>query len=796
MNELQGLIVPVEARIDKLEKGLARANKKQRQAATQMERRAKQSANRLTATYGRAGYNIAASFGKLGPALLAGISVGAVSTATGRIRRVVGEVARIGDAAKTAGLDIEAFQELRYVSDQNRIDVDAMVDGLKELSLRADEFVVTGGGPAAEAFARLGFTATQLAEGLKQPDKLFEDIIEKMQDLDDAARIRISDEIFGGTAAEQFTALIDKGADALRETRQAARDAGAVLDAEVIRKAEELDRKFAALTTRMSNFGKALAVGIADASVKLVTLRTDLEDLTTTVERAESLLGEGTTVELSTDQGALDQHKNTVESIVSEYHRLAEAADQLTGPLFQSASTLAMFGETDASGEMNRIATEINTLVGDLNDGSISAETFEKRIQELATQAQTALAEVSAIDGVQFGNVTSALGGFVTIMNAAIARARELRASLPGANPDGTADPSAVNPDAGDPRGNQLNPPARVVPPTGPTTSLRPQLPGVDASFGFPDKPTGGGSSGGSRSQSDYDRELQSIAEETAALNLEAQALAEVAGKRIEHGDALEYARTRAELLSAAQRSGVADTPALRAQIEQLATEYVKAANSADLAAERIQEVQEASAQGANSIANVFEQMATGALTAEQAVGQLILQILKLSLKKRLLESASGAGGSVFGSFLTLLGGGFANGGFTGRGGKYEPAGIVHKGEYVMSKAATSAIGVGTLDQLHRSAQRGYADGGLVGRAANVSSAPNTSSSGSGEASQAITINAPVTVNGSAGTPEQNADLAKHMGRQMEATMRGVVVQEITAQMRPGNMLNRAGTRR
>ena len=28
----------------------------------------------------------------------------------------------------------------------------------------------------------------------------------------------------------------------------------------------------------------------------------------------------------------------------------------------------------------------------------------------------------------------------------------------------------------------------------------------------------------------------------------------------------------------------------------------------------------------------------------------------------------------------------FATGGFTGRGGKYEPAGIVHKGEYVVPK--------------------------------------------------------------------------------------------------------------
>ena len=53
----------------------------------------------------------------------------------------------------------------------------------------------------------------------------------------------------------------------------------------------------------------------------------------------------------------------------------------------------------------------------------------------------------------------------------------------------------------------------------------------------------------------------------------------------------------------------------------------------------------------------------------------------------------------------------FATGGFTGTGGKYEPAGIVHRGEFVFTKEATSRIGVGNLYRL----MRGYADGGYVG---------------------------------------------------------------------------------
>jgi len=54
-------------------------------------------------------------------------------------------------------------------------------------------------------------------------------------------------------------------------------------------------------------------------------------------------------------------------------------------------------------------------------------------------------------------------------------------------------------------------------------------------------------------------------------------------------------------------------------------------------------------------------------------------------------------------------GSGFSSGGYTGHGGKYEPAGIVHKGEYVLNSETTKALG---LDRLP-----GYANGGAVGAA-------------------------------------------------------------------------------
>lgn len=80
----------------------------------------------------------------------------------------------------------------------------------------------------------------------------------------------------------------------------------------------------------------------------------------------------------------------------------------------------------------------------------------------------------------------------------------------------------------------------------------------------------------------------------------------------------------------------------------------------------------------------------------------------------------SAFGGTSFGSFFGFSSGGavpeFDTGGYTGDGGKYQPKGVVHGGEFVFTKEATSALGVGNLYSLMRSAQ-GYANGGYVGHA-------------------------------------------------------------------------------
>lgn len=97
-----------------------------------------------------------------------------------------------------------------------------------------------------------------------------------------------------------------------------------------------------------------------------------------------------------------------------------------------------------------------------------------------------------------------------------------------------------------------------------------------------------------------------------------------------------------------------------------------------------------------------------------KGIAQMLTQLALVNGMK------SAFGGTGIGAFFGFSDGGlvprFDSGGYTGDGGKYQPKGVVHGGEFVFTKEATSALGVRNLYALMRGAQ-GYANGGYVGHA-------------------------------------------------------------------------------
>lgn len=172
----------------------------------------------------------------------------------------------IRDLSNRAGVAVETFQELEFAARQFGVQQEGLADGLKELALRADEFVKTGGGPAAEAFATLGLSEDELRKNLDNVDALFAQVLERFKTLDTKAqKIRVLDEVFGGTAAEQFLEFMDQGNDAIDTMRGNAREFGVVFSQEFIDKSITAENQINTLGKVIkTNFQRGLIEGFVD----------------------------------------------------------------------------------------------------------------------------------------------------------------------------------------------------------------------------------------------------------------------------------------------------------------------------------------------------------------------------------------------------------------------------------------------------------------------------------------------------------------------------------------------------
>ncbi|HFV8331150.1 TPA: phage tail tape measure protein [Escherichia coli] len=209
-------------------------------------------------------------------------------------------------------------------------------------------------------------------------------------------------------------------------------------------------------------------------------------------------------------------------------------------------------------------------------------------------------------------------------------------------------------------------------------------------------------------------------------------------------------------------------------------------------ATDSMSQVKSAATQTFDGIAQNMAAMLTGSEQNWRSFTRSVLSMMTEILLKQAMVGIVGSIGSAIGG---AVGGGasasggtaiqaaaakfhFATGGFTGTGGKYEPAGIVHRGEFVFTKEATSRIGVGNLYRL----MRGYATGGYVGTPGNMADS-RSQASGTFEQNNHVVINNDGT-NGQIGPAALKAvyDMARKGARD-----------EIQTQMRDGGLFSGGG---
>ncbi|MFJ2549495.1 phage tail tape measure protein [Pseudomonas sp. NPDC087612] len=175
----------------------------------------------------------------------------------------------------------------------------------------------------------------------------------------------------------------------------------------------------------------------------------------------------------------------------------------------------------------------------------------------------------------------------------------------------------------------------------------------------------------------------------------------------------------------AAQREGWA-------QIDQAQADWSNGARGAFQ--DYMDSARDVAGQTRNLFSNAFGNMEdavvnfvkTGKLSFKDFADQVVADLIRIQVRQAaagFLGSAlgflGGGGGAAAAGSGTMTGfsetvsrSGFAAGGYTGDGGKFEPKGVVHGGEYVVRKEVVSQPGM--RDHLDRLNRKGYASGGYV----------------------------------------------------------------------------------
>jgi tape measure domain-containing protein len=234
-----------------------------------------------------------------------------------------------------------------------------------------------------------------------------------------------------------------------------------------------------------------------------------------------------------------------------------------------------------------------------------------------------------------------------------------------------------------------------------------------------------------------WNSEIQQWQQRAQALRLDT----ELVGKSTYE---IERRRAALELEQTLEKQGLALTPQRQQQIQSLSEAYAAQVVQLEKVSEAQQRIDDASRESFEAVKSGWMDAITGAESFQDALAGVLKRLAEIAASRAFdalfMPSTGGVGGGLFGGVFGSIGKifGFAGGGYTGAGGRNEPAGVVHRGEYVMPKSTVDRVGVGALAAIDRGTLPGYAKGGLVGVAP----------SGAADASPTVVVNQTVNITG------------------------------------------------
>ena len=256
-DDSERLVLLLEARIRDFERNMQKASgaadksfnrmqKQSRSATQQMERDMARASSRINQALASTSSQIGALGRTFAGAFAGGVFAGGLSGIVRAVRSITSELSELGKVADKVGLSVEHLQQLRHVASLAGVEANNLDTAMQRFSRR----VAQAANGSGELYEILKANNVQLrnADGtMRSQIDILRDYANLIKNAkSDQERLLLAFKAFD-TEGAALVNLFRQGAAAIDTMAEKTEEAGGVIDEELVRRAEELDDKWAVL---------------------------------------------------------------------------------------------------------------------------------------------------------------------------------------------------------------------------------------------------------------------------------------------------------------------------------------------------------------------------------------------------------------------------------------------------------------------------------------------------------------------------------------------------------------------
>lgn len=212
------------------------------------------------------------------------IAASVATAVTGAAYAMVNDFANtateIDQLTKRLNVNAEAFQATAYAAKSFGIEQDQLADGMKELSMRAGEFALTGEGSFKDVASQLGLTREQVKSYGNDVNGLFNLVRDKLAGIQNQGQRQfLSDALFGGGLADVGGEFFSQTSANIEALQKQAQESGLVISQETIDMAREYTREMDSLQARIKGLWNIVAANLLPVFTRITRQAKEFFDL-------------------------------------------------------------------------------------------------------------------------------------------------------------------------------------------------------------------------------------------------------------------------------------------------------------------------------------------------------------------------------------------------------------------------------------------------------------------------------------------------------------------------------------